>query len=680
MVEQLLSESVNNDEILKYNLKMNKNLDNSAKKFYVYAIFITGKSASNLRYIGKGTYERCMAHFRVAYLCMKYGVQPQTRKTEQLINHLKSKKDFLIKKTSLKQEKDALIRETVMLQDVQSKNLSSSNVVNSSIDVSKYNLDRATIKEVKKDTIQELFNSRNDIAINSQILEDDFKKEFGPFVDKFDQNDTETELSKKVFLLKIGSSLISSLSGLQKLIVLSQVLIYLDRGKTLSNEGIEQLLIHFNLAIPKNKSTIYSCFAVYVRKLVFCKNYVVKIFAEIKNLKIEIQADAEKSFRTFEQWMSEIVKKSRELLDTNNYNRKIAIQYSSGDLYALNRIVEVSRENGQFLNLSSNVKLYKKLTKSYKDEHREMTRYMLCKIKMTGGYHTFNGLDGKLREKIDRRVVKYYNRLVKDDKNHMIDKSLLTQDQRYVIFTIKAATLDLELCERAIREIYYSCSPVGKALSPSALKLHIIRTDLSHARKYSQALTQDRRNFIEQKVKEQTKLHQNEKKMNKTHHSDSFKYVALNLKIKGLEHKVILNTLIANNLTDKVQLTVPTLTSWFSEHHAAPEISDPQLKGELDNIIQQAIDSRRDASPESKYPSEVRYVVLNLCNKLTSTAIFQTLQTNDLPGPMFKSLVSFRNWLTRNQKFSPPTIHDEQLKQRLDTIVQQAISSNKQKK
>lgn len=105
------------------------------------------------------------------------------------------------------------------------------------------------IKNVNIRTISNLQkkNKTNDYEVmNESWLSNDYKENFDGLFDKMDRNDLcEDVVHKLIYQLSQGHVLHSQLTDKQRLIVLVQVLLYLNEDKALSNFGIDSLVVKY---------------------------------------------------------------------------------------------------------------------------------------------------------------------------------------------------------------------------------------------------------------------------------------------------------------------------------------------------------------------------------------------------------------------------------------------------
>ena len=168
-------------------------------------------------------------------------------------------------------------------------------------------------------------------------------------------------------------------------------------------------------------------------------------------------------------------------MNESKYKRKIKREYLVDQLYAINKIVEISETKNQFLNPESNYKIYLSIDKIEDQVKHERQNFidLFKKIKLNGKYHVFDKLNKKRKQEIDKTIEKLYNKFKEDKNNYLIDKSKISDDQHYIIQKIKSTLSEHELPVASINEIYLSCNPVGKPITTTALNLHWIR-DKAH--------------------------------------------------------------------------------------------------------------------------------------------------------------------------------------------------------
>ena len=357
MLTGLLNEQVNQSIINNYEVIINENATNKLKRYYIYCIFIIDKDGTskviNIKYFSKGCNERCLTHFRTAFICSLFNITPSSTKTKYICESLKAKQVFYITKIENKLEKDAFVRETSLISI---KNSDLLNVCKTSTNLSKIDLSDKMIDEVRKDTIQRLFNDEQ-IVVDLESLTNDYNENLKEIENYYNSNLTEREIEFLIYL-KITANTKTVLNSIQKLVILIQMLIWLNDARALSNSGIHEVFEYLNLEIPSSKSVVYHCFSSYVKKLVFSKNYIMRLIDELKKLEIEINKN-----ENFKQLVNEITGKCNELLNESKYKRKIKREYLVDQLYAINKIVEISETNKQFLNPESNYQIYLSIDK-----------------------------------------------------------------------------------------------------------------------------------------------------------------------------------------------------------------------------------------------------------------------------------------------------------------------------
>ena len=114
---------------------------------------------------------------------------------------------------------------------------------------------------------------------------------------------------------------------------------------------------------------------------------MVKLYKELDKLRSSIEG-------TFEDKIAMIVDKSRQLLDINQFKRKIIRRYLPDQLYAITKLVEISKEKWQFLNPDCNWSIYNKIPDidSSVEHERSNIIDLFKKVKRLGRHHSFDGL------------------------------------------------------------------------------------------------------------------------------------------------------------------------------------------------------------------------------------------------------------------------------------------------
>ena len=260
MLTGLLNQQVNQSIINNYEVIINENATNKLKRYYIYCIFIIDKDGTskviNIKYFGKGCDERCLMHFRVAFICSLFNITPSTTKIKYICESLKAKQVFYITKTENKLEQDAFVRETSLISI---KNSDLLNVCKTSTNLSKIELSNEMINEVRKDTIQRLFNDEQ-IVVDLESLANDYNENLKEIENYYNSNLTEKEIEFLIYLKVTANSKVV-LNSKQKLVILIQMLIWLNDARALSNSGIYEVFKYLNLEIPSSKSVAYDCFS-----------------------------------------------------------------------------------------------------------------------------------------------------------------------------------------------------------------------------------------------------------------------------------------------------------------------------------------------------------------------------------------------------------------------------------
>ena len=467
----------------------------------------------------------------------------------------------------------------------------------------------------------------------------------------------------------------------QKLVILIQMLIWLNDARALSNSGIHEVFEYLNLKIPSSKSVAYRCFSSYVKKLVFSKNYIIRLIDELKKLEIEINKN-----ENFKQVVNEITGKCNELLNESKYKRKIKREYLVDQLYAINKIVEISMTNNQFLNPESNYEIYLSIDKIEDQVKHERQNFidLFKKIKLKGKYHVFDKLSKKRKQEIDETVEKLYNEFRDDKKNYCIDKSQISDDQHYIIQKIKSTLGEHELPIASINEIYLSCNPVGKSLTTTALNLHWIR-DKANIERFKE-VDEERKEFINKKVSEEYQKHLNETRKDKTRYSEEMKYVVLSLKQKKVMTDHIYET-ISNpnsNIPGKQFKSLVTFQKFNckSKLTQLSEINNLIEKQRLDALVEEAVSYNLNRSNSlCKYPDSIRYFLFHLKDRLTNKIKFNLIKNNSalFDGKQFSTEKNLTEWIRRNKNKLQVVIKDVRLKAQLDNLIRDSIEKQDKK-
>ena len=352
-------------------------------------------------YVGKGYDDRSLTHLRLAYICQLLNIRPSTKKTSFLMNELNKGTEFTIAKTENRYEIDALIRETLVIS---LPNPSLLNISRKSINLDNLDLDDETLHEVQKSTLKELLDddTKNKSLINLEFLKKDYEDNLKFCFDYLKGQDlTEHEVATTVYLVHSNSKYLNDrLSSEHKLIILVQVLIWLDSKMMLSDKGINMLFGIFGLNPVDSVLSIGLCFSRFVRKLVFAKNWLIKLYELLDQLKSNIE-------ESLEIRIAKIVEESHKLLIDPKLKRKIIRRYLPGQLYAITKIVETSEQNGQFLNPDCNWAIYNEIPGIESTVKHERSNFIdiFKKIKQFGRYHVFDGLK-KVEKKSIQKIVK----------------------------------------------------------------------------------------------------------------------------------------------------------------------------------------------------------------------------------------------------------------------------------
>lgn len=230
---ELLNATIDQQLLDEYDQFMERKFGEQERRYYTYAnAFLdneTGKLKPTTRfYDGKGTGLRYMNAFLTAFICLELGVPPITNRIQFITKKLRSKAvtmGVVLTNVNLT-EKDSLVRETAMFE-VES-GIEWCNIATSSIDISKLKLtnEEATKRQLNIRSVRNLATEET-IIMSYKNLKEQYENQYSTIFRRFDR--TKLTEKKIAHLIPIRRRTLSSgLNGKQKLIILIQILIFLN--------------------------------------------------------------------------------------------------------------------------------------------------------------------------------------------------------------------------------------------------------------------------------------------------------------------------------------------------------------------------------------------------------------------------------------------------------------------
>ena len=201
--------------------------------------------------------ERYKTQPRKAFILFKNEIKPTTRRMISMVNWLSKGNGFSVTIAKYGISKlDRLIRETL---NIKLKYPRSLNVMQASIKLSELKIETRILDQVAKDTVNGYLNGGTSaVTFNLNELESDYKDRFKPIIDRMEASNLDEKRIESLIAFESLDyfELKSELTNLQKLIIIQNILVYINTGQCLNDRAVVILFKIFHQSEPMYKSSI----------------------------------------------------------------------------------------------------------------------------------------------------------------------------------------------------------------------------------------------------------------------------------------------------------------------------------------------------------------------------------------------------------------------------------------
>lgn len=223
-------------------------------------------------------------------------------------------------------------------------------------------------------------------------------------------------ISSLIYECRNNARIESALNTYQKLIIFLCVIEYLNSNQTLSDFGILKMFENNKLQKPIDKSSTYSYFNSLVLRIFHSDQLIKVVIKTLKDYELNLKENLNLNFK---ELITDTLKQIRILLTDKRMVRKRKGYCSTNQIYVMNRIVEISKQNNdQFLSNRVNVEeIYDKIPdiESVYEHSFENKRDQLKKIKRDKLNPDFDSMPAAKKNEINEIFTKLYNELIKNE-------------------------------------------------------------------------------------------------------------------------------------------------------------------------------------------------------------------------------------------------------------------------
>lgn len=407
-----------------------------------------------------------------------------------------------------------------------------SNIMNSSFDLNQIKLDNldSVIKNVNIRTVKNLETKleNNDFqTMNLKTLSEDFEMNLSSVFSRLNREQLYEKKIDQILALSTNQFSDIHLNPTQKLIVLIQILNYLNQNQALSNKATK--ILFQQLDQPENDtSSFFSC---YVRSLLFAPSANLKLLDYLNKFNQELFGG---DIIKFSDLFKKIADKTRILLEDKANLRLTYVRFQTKELYIVQKLIEYGKSKG-FLIRPAMFQIYKKALKteaihSMMQVHYQMENVLLKRrrsIKISN-----KQLNNEIKKEIKVIIEKEYDTLFENKRNRRVKKRNPVQFsdfENYALYFIQ------KLCDEFGNLTYNDLAIVYKYCLSMDENEQVNQDTIGRAinerdKKYVE-IDKNRKSEIEKLARYKFKELAKDTKKNRglTYYSKETKYVALKL-------------------------------------------------------------------------------------------------------------------------------------------------------